>query len=418
MSSRDNEGAAEKGGRGRRRPPTIEATAERLADHPADHPADTAVTPENPAPAVPVQEEAATGDTPPSSVEPAPEATATEAPEPAAAPPAEPVAPSAVPSPAQRPSLALPVSVAAVIGALVAFGGTMLLQPKPVTEQALAPLAERLGALEAEVASLDPALKTLAQRIAASETAAKSSTTASAAPDLGPLEQRLGALEASVKQLPTASSDNGAAERLASLASAQQQQDARLAALQEKLGAAAASEAQAQAQAAAPATLALAQALGQALNSGRPYATELAALARLGQPNEALAPLQAFAAAGAPTNAALATDFAQLAKDFAAQQQPAADQSLTARLLASAARLVRIRPVGAPAGDDLAAVSARIEAALRSGDIAAVEADAAKLPAAARQQAKPVLDKARTRSGAAAALARIEQGVFAAIAGQ
>jgi hypothetical protein len=293
----------------------------------------------------------------------------------------------------------------------------MLLQQKPGNEQAVASLTARLGALEAKVAGLDPTLKTLGERIAAAETAAsRPATPAGATPDLGPLEQRLGALESTVKQLPAASGADNDAEKLASLGSAQQQQETRLAALQDKLASVAASEARAQTQAAAPATLAVAQALGQALNSGRPYATELAALGQLGVPGETLAPLQGFAAAGAPTNAALATEFARLAEGFAARQQPAADRSLTERLLASAAHLVRIRPVGTPAGDDLAAVSARIEASLRRGDLAALESDAGKLPAEARQQAKPVLDKARARNAAATALARIEQGVFTAIA--
>jgi hypothetical protein len=307
----------------------------------------------------------------------------------------------------------LPVGLAAIIGALVAYGGSVLLQPKPGNAQAL---ADRLGALEAKVTALDPALKTLGTRLAAAESAAKAAPSGGNSVDLGPLEQRLGALEASVRQLPATTADSGAAERLASLGSAQQQQETRLAALQEKLGAVTANEARAQVQAAAPATLAVAQTLRQALDSGRPYATELAALSRLGQPNDVLAPLQAFAATGAPTNAALAAQFAKISEDFATQQQPS-DQSLTERFIASAARLVRIRPVGTPAGDDLAAVTARIETALRRGDTAAVEADAAKLPAAARQQAKPVLDKARARADAAAALGRIEQGVFAAIAG-
>jgi hypothetical protein len=423
MSGRDNEGTAEKGGRGRRRPPTIEATAERVTDEAATS---EAAAPESASPESATPESAGP-QTPAPDVS---EAIAAESIAPAAAPDpetlqgvdAEPAPPRPEPRPERR-SLAVPIGLAAVIGALVggavAYGGARFLQPQADGAQAVAPLAARLDALERRLAGLDPALKALDERVAAAEAAAKQAAgaPATAAPDLGPLQQRLDALESAVKQLPAPAEGSGSAAEMTALADAQRQQAGELAAMREKLVAVTAAEAHAETQAAAPATLAVAEALGRALAAGRPYQSELAALGRLGQPADALAPLQAFAKDGAPTSATLANEFSRLADGFAAPTEPAAGQSLTERLLASAAHLVRIRPVGAPAGDDVAAVSARIEAALRRGDFAAIPADAAKLPADAARQAAPVLDKARARHEANLALTRIEQGIFAAIAG-
>ena len=54
------------------------------------------------------------------------------------------------------------------------------------------------------------------------------------------------------------------------------------------------------------------------------------------------------------------------------------------KLEANAGRLVRIRPVEAPAGDDASAVLARVEIDAAKADIAAALADIGKLPEAAR----------------------------------
>jgi hypothetical protein len=64
---------------------------------------------------------------------------------------------------------------------------------------------------------------------------------------------------------------------------------------------------------------------------------------------------------------------------------------------------VRVRPVGAPAGDDSAAVLARIENAAASGDIAVALADLAKLPDATRGPAQGWIAKANARQSALAA---------------
>src|SRR5262249_60222754 len=70
------------------------------------------------------------------------------------------------------------------------------------------------------------------------------------------------------------------------------------------------------------------------------------------------------------------------------------------RLQASAERLVRIRPIDEPRGDDVAAVLARIDASAGRAHLAAGPADLAKLPPAVRAPAEPWIKKAQARHAA------------------
>jgi hypothetical protein len=73
------------------------------------------------------------------------------------------------------------------------------------------------------------------------------------------------------------------------------------------------------------------------------------------------------------------------------------------RLEASAARLVRIRPVGMPAGDDASAVLARVEKEAASAAIDDALTDLGKLDVATRAPAQGWIGKAQARQAAVAA---------------
>jgi hypothetical protein len=73
------------------------------------------------------------------------------------------------------------------------------------------------------------------------------------------------------------------------------------------------------------------------------------------------------------------------------------------RLQANASNLVRVRPVGAPAGDDPSAVLARIEIEAANADIGGALADLGKLPDATRAPAQAWITKAQARQAALAA---------------
>jgi hypothetical protein len=163
----------------------------------------------------------------------------------------------------------------------------------------------------------------------------------------------------------------------------------------------------------------LASALRSAVMRGAPYASELAGLkAQVADP-AVLAPLEPFAATGTPSQAALAHELAGLmpAITRAAEPQSAAavDGGLMARLRARASEFVQIRPVGEAAGDDPAAVLARLNSEAARQDIAGAVADLAKLPAAAKAPAQAFIAKVQARAAAIAAAQRVAADALAAL---
>ena|SRR5215831_9696657 len=147
-----------------------------------------------------------------------------------------------------------------------------------------------------------------------------------------------------------------------------------------------------------------AAALRDAAASGVPFVAELDEVKSLGADEKSLAPLVPFAASGLPTVAALAQELRTLlpAVVKASGGQVSAGGYLE-RLEASAAKLVRIRPVDAPAGDDAAAVLARVEKEAATAAIDDALVDLGKLDAATRAPALGWIAKAQVRQAALAA---------------
>jgi hypothetical protein len=147
-----------------------------------------------------------------------------------------------------------------------------------------------------------------------------------------------------------------------------------------------------------------AAALRAATESGAPFAAELAQVQSLGGDAKALAPLAPFATTGVPTRVALAEALRALVPAMLkASGAPAPAGGFLERLQANAGRLVRIRPVDAPAGDDAAALLARIEIAAANADIAGALADLGKLNDTARAPAQDWIKQARASQAALAA---------------
>jgi hypothetical protein len=133
---------------------------------------------------------------------------------------------------------------------------------------------------------------------------------------------------------------------------------------------------------------------------------------------QALAPLDPFAASGVPTAEALGRELAALGPELAQTgETQGRDGGYLERLQSHVERLVRVRPVnGAVAGDDVAAVVARIEAKARQGDIAGALAELRKLPETVRARAAAWVKKAEARQAAIAAAQRVEDSALAALA--
>src|SRR5215468_1759183 len=132
-----------------------------------------------------------------------------------------------------------------------------------------------------------------------------------------------------------------------------------------------------------------ASALNTAVERGEAFAAELAAARQLTGDAAALAPLEPFAAAGLPSATALGRELAALTGTLAQTSgAPPRDGGFLERLQANAERLVRVRPLDEPPGDDPAAVLTRIEQRVAQADIPGVLAEIAKLPAPARAAAQ------------------------------
>jgi len=159
-----------------------------------------------------------------------------------------------------------------------------------------------------------------------------------------------------------------------------------------------------------------AQALRAAIESGTPYQAELAAAKRLGADQNAIGPLEPFAASGAPTAATLGRELSALTPALIQAVAPAQNNdSFLRRLEVNAHRLIRITPVDAPAGDDPQSVAARIAAEAAHADINAALADIAKLPDAAKSAVAAWAQKAQARNAALTASRQLVTSALAAL---
>ncbi|MGB7835452.1 MAG: hypothetical protein WBL84_24935, partial [Xanthobacteraceae bacterium] len=218
-------------------------------------------------------------------------------------------------------------------------------------ENALKPLGDAVNAANKRIDDLTASLRDTRTRLDTSAKAlddliaAQRQHPAAEKADLDKLDARLVTLEAATKSLATTAAAAGAADKSA---------DRNLR------------------------TAVLANALRSAVMRGVPYAAELAGLkAQVADP-QALAPLDAFAATGAPSQAALAQELAGLMPAITRAAEPggsAAEGNFMQRLRARASEFVQIRPVGDAAGDDPAAIVARLNNEVARQDIAGAVAD-------------------------------------------
>jgi hypothetical protein len=160
-----------------------------------------------------------------------------------------------------------------------------------------------------------------------------------------------------------------------------------------------------------------AAALRDAVIRGAPFNAELEEARALGADEKHLAPLAPFAASGVPSAATLAQELRvsipALAK-AAGGQAPGGD--FLDRLQANASKLVRIRPLGAPTGDDSSAVLARIEVETAQADIDGALADMGKLNATTRALARDWIAKAQSRQAAITAARQFAADTMHALA--
>jgi hypothetical protein len=160
-----------------------------------------------------------------------------------------------------------------------------------------------------------------------------------------------------------------------------------------------------------------AEALMAALDAGRPFAEELQAIRALGVNEEALAPLEPYAAEGLPGRRALNREFDQLMpRLIEADRPPAEEPGPLGRILESARHIVDVRPAGPHEGGDAFAVASRIDAALERGDLAAALEEWQRLPPESRAVSDDWADRLRARVAGEALAERLRRAALADLA--
>jgi hypothetical protein len=299
--------------------------------------------------------------------------------------------------------------------------------PQGTTDnKALDGLTQRVGALEAEIKKLPVGDTDLTDRLAAAEGAMKSLGVALAAlshrsddiaANAGQARERADAAAKAVTDLRASVQDaakNSSAGLTPSDLDALQK---RIAALEQSAKAARDDIAKASS-ADVAARLALSAAiLRDAVTSGAPFAAELAQAKALDADDKILAPLAPFAESGLPAASALAHELNALLPAMIKIANASAPQGgFLDRLEANAGKLVRIRPVAAPPGDEPSAVLARLEIDTAKSDIAAALADFGKLDEATRAPAQGWIQKAQARQAALAAAKKFSADTARALA--
>ncbi len=275
------------------------------------------------------------------------------------------------------------------------------------------------GAPDARVAALDVQIRALGDQLAAVNrrldgiaVAAQSAkehadAAAAAAQSAG---KRADETAAAVKGVPHSTVTHGDLDALASRIAALESTIKRLS--DTAHGAASSSDRAARAAVAA-------EALRGVVERGESFVAELAAAKALGADQNAVAALTPFAAAGVPTDAALAHELSQLLPKLQPPAPAASSSSgggFLGRLESHAKGLVRITPVGAPAVDDPSSALTRLNADAARADIGAALKDISSLPPSAKTAAEPFVQRVNARNAALAASRRIAAAALAELA--
>jgi hypothetical protein len=274
---------------------------------------------------------------------------------------------------------------------------TALRQSQPGTQNVdLAPIEERLRALESARGSLDQRLQEIqdaANRAAArAEEAFNRPLPEPAAPPqqneaaLAGLSGRLSAVENAVRTLENevragARSTADASNAVQDLGRRLGEQEQRVAALSQQVTE---NSRSVEETGQTGTRVVLTERLNDALLSGAPYADVLEGLRRTGADAERLKALEPFAEKGAPTASAMLGSFEPLEAQILRDQR-AASGEWSDRVLRMLDKVVTVRPVNEPDATGVPGTLARIRQALASGDMGGAAAAWASLPEPARR---------------------------------
>jgi hypothetical protein len=218
--------------------------------------------------------------------------------------------------------------------------------------------------------------------------------------DVAALEQSLTTLNQEVAGLSERTGQAASAERVTAL-EAEVAESARQAATASSLGAAVAADA-----------------LASAVDAGRPFAAELAALRALGVDEQAVAQLDPHAQPGLPTLAGLRNGFDRAIEGIELSPRVPAGAGPLERLIESARTIVEVRPANPTEGADPAAIVTRIRAALAAGDLATATTEWTALPEDMKAATKDWAASAEARRIADDLVARLRADALSRVAAE
>jgi len=140
--------------------------------------------------------------------------------------------------------------------------------------------------------------------------------------------------------------------------------------------------------------------LKSAIDSGGGFSEALGLFEGLSNDPQSVASLKEYAEIGIPDVSSIATSFSRLSDKIVQTGAPKSDGSVVGRFLNNARSLVKVKTIGVIAGDSPQAIVSRIEAALKTGDLEAVQREWATLPDAAKEISTDWINKVKARSGA------------------
>jgi hypothetical protein len=314
-----------------------------------------------------------------------------------------------------------PFAAAIVVGALLAVGGAFALHWIDGTPAELASLRGRVAALEHRpdpAQGLAVAQRDLASRVTALEAAnadmrtkiaaltaamdkiSAQKTPPAAAPDLAPLEARIGALEEKLSAFQA---------KVGGLATTFNAEKGQVHAAETRVSQSAAANANNEASAI------LAASLLRKVESGMPYEADLQGLAKRGFDRAKFVPLEATAASGVATPAALAKQFAALTPAILATAPQPKENGFFDHLVHGAEHLVRVEKIGDTSGSDLASRVARVRDALDASEVKTAYQEWSALPENAKVKSATFGAAAKIRIEAILAARSIDAEATAAL---
>lgn len=164
------------------------------------------------------------------------------------------------------------------------------------------------------------------------------------------------------------------------------------------------------------AALALAfESLRRATESGDAYSSQLDALAKLAPEGLDLTELTKHAGTGTETERSLLQSLPEKLREARVAVAKPAEDIFLDRVMSKAQSVVRVRRIGPVEGDSTEAILARIEARMKTSDLAGVLSEAKSLKGPALEPLSPWLEAARARLAIRSGLDELEKRLLASL---